>query len=235
MIETRRCRNCGLTATSDKWFPDKKVFCPRCEDIELEAITDDVHAAVPAMMAGWTGAEMLDRIRASLRARLEGRTDGGDVEVMQLVDRIVAAPARVEPQHDYVDSLDNPHSPQRACKCGFGQPNGISHSELSLHIRAAQSAKQIYVAHIDDIPTLTTANHEIVDPVSPDDVVRMWDALKTYAEKQQQSLQDIADWKLPETGHSWPSGGKVSYEAEYGSNGVRDYIRGVARAGLERK
>lgn len=47
-----------------------------------------------------------------------------------------------------------------------------------------------------------------------------------------EALQDIADWKLPETGEFWPSGSPVSYEAQYGSNGVRDYIRGVARAAL---
>lgn len=32
---------------------------------------------------------MLDRVRASLQARLEGRDDGGDTEVMRLVDKIV--------------------------------------------------------------------------------------------------------------------------------------------------
>lgn len=32
---------------------------------------------------------MLDRVRASLQARLEGRDDGGDREVMRLVDLIV--------------------------------------------------------------------------------------------------------------------------------------------------
>lgn len=33
---------------------------------------------------------MLQRIRASLQARLEGRNEGGDSEVMRLVDEIVA-------------------------------------------------------------------------------------------------------------------------------------------------
>lgn len=32
---------------------------------------------------------MLDRVRASLQARLEGRADGGDAEVMRLVDMLV--------------------------------------------------------------------------------------------------------------------------------------------------
>lgn len=37
----------------------------------------------------WSGREMLERVRQSLQARLEGRNEGGDVEVMRLVDEIV--------------------------------------------------------------------------------------------------------------------------------------------------
>jgi hypothetical protein len=33
--------------------------------------------------------EMLDRVRASLKARLEGQSQGGDIVIMQLVDEIV--------------------------------------------------------------------------------------------------------------------------------------------------
>ncbi len=46
------------------------------------------------------------------------------------------------------------------------------------------------------------------------------------------ALQRIAAWELPATGQFWPSGNPVGYEAEYGSNGARDYIRGIARAAL---
>lgn len=46
------------------------------------------------------------------------------------------------------------------------------------------------------------------------------------------ALEQIERWELPETGESWPSGGAVSYEAAHGSNGVRDYIRSVARQAL---
>jgi hypothetical protein len=54
------------------------------------------------------------------------------------------------------------------------------------------------------------------------------------ARKQaEEALRKIADWELPSTGETWPSGGPVSYEANFGSNGVRDYIRSVARAALE--
>jgi len=47
-------------------------------------------------------------------------------------------------------------------------------------------------------------------------------------EDVRKALQTIARWDLPATGKTWPSGGAVSYEAEYGSNGARDYMRQVA-------
>jgi len=47
-----------------------------------------------------------------------------------------------------------------------------------------------------------------------------------------EALKTIAQWRLPETGQFWPSGGPVSYEAQHGSNGARDYMRGVAQAAL---
>lgn len=37
----------------------------------------------------WEAILMLSRIRRSLEARLEGRNEGGDTEVMRLVDEIV--------------------------------------------------------------------------------------------------------------------------------------------------
>lgn len=42
------------------------------------------------------------------------------------------------------------------------------------------------------------------------------------------ALKSIALWELPQTGKEWPTGGKVSYEAEHGSHGARAYIRQVA-------
>lgn len=45
------------------------------------------------------------------------------------------------------------------------------------------------------------------------------------------ALTKIANWELPETGKFWDKEETrpMSYEAAYGSNGVRDYIRSVAR------
>ena len=47
------------------------------------------------------------------------------------------------------------------------------------------------------------------------------------------ALGTVADWDLPETGETWPSGGPVSFEAQYGSNGARDYMRAVARKAID--
>lgn len=44
-------------------------------------------------------------------------------------------------------------------------------------------------------------------------------------------MEDIAEWKLPATGKFWSDekDDPVSYEAENGSHGVRDYFKNKAR------
>jgi hypothetical protein len=60
-------------------------------------------------------------------------------------------------------------------------------------------------------------------------------------EKMIRALEIIARWQLPETGKFWEnqdgtlSDRPMSYEACWGSNGARDYIRGIARDALEIK
>lgn len=56
--------------------------------------------------------------------------------------------------------------------------------------------------------------------------------------RQKEALEKIERWvgEFPDTGRTWPAdqgGGPVSYGAQYGSNGERDYMRGVARAALK--
>jgi hypothetical protein len=48
------------------------------------------------------------------------------------------------------------------------------------------------------------------------------------------ALEKIRDWDLPSTGKFWDEEKTrpISYESEYGSNGVRDYIKQVARKAL---
>ena len=46
-----------------------------------------------------------------------------------------------------------------------------------------------------------------------------------------EALKSIANWQLPETNEFWDTKQKqsMSYEELYGSNGVRDYIKSVAK------
>ena len=56
---------------------------------------------------------------------------------------------------------------------------------------------------------------------------------KNEIQKLRDALQIIADWnQFPDTGEKWPSGNPVSYGANYGSNGERDYMRGIAKKAL---
>jgi len=50
-----------------------------------------------------------------------------------------------------------------------------------------------------------------------------------------EALHKIANWELPESGSFWDNDKKdpMSYEAAFGSNGVRDYIKSVAKAAIK--
>lgn len=50
------------------------------------------------------------------------------------------------------------------------------------------------------------------------------------------ALNKISEWDLPSTGKYWDDDKSrpISYEAQYGSNGVRDYIRAVAKEALQK-
>lgn len=52
--------------------------------------------------------------------------------------------------------------------------------DLAEQRREAQlKAHTLYVAFVDEIPSLTTEPHEIAEEISAPEVVKMWDALKT--------------------------------------------------------
>lgn len=58
------------------------------------------------------------------------------------------------------------------------------------------------------------------------------------AERAEKALKQIRDWQLPETGRFWDNGTSfdpMSYEACYGSNGVRDYFKALAASALTPK
>ncbi|KAF1019667.1 MAG: hypothetical protein GAK30_02983 [Paracidovorax wautersii] len=96
---------------------------------------------------------------------------------------------------------------------------------------------QRVVSHLDD------ARHGFT-PAMGRDLRAMRDALLAEPEAAPQpaqqpeglreALQQIADWRLPETGQFWVSdlSRPIRYETLHGSNGARDYMRGVARAAL---
>lgn len=49
------------------------------------------------------------------------------------------------------------------------------------------------------------------------------------------ALERVAQWhgEFPETGEVWPDGTPVSYRAQHGYDGERDFMRAVARAALD--
>jgi len=53
-------------------------------------------------------------------------------------------------------------------------------------------------------------------------------------ERLRTALERIERWfgEFPDTGERWQDGSPMSYSAAYGSNGERDFMRGVARAAL---
>ena len=61
--------------------------------------------------------------------------------------------------------------------------------------------------------------------------------LKVENERLRVALQKIANWELPPSGKYWDllETDPMSYEAAYGSNGVRDYIKSIAANALKPK
>ena len=55
-------------------------------------------------------------------------------------------------------------------------------------------------------------------------------------ERLREALGIIERWEdFPESGRTWEDGTPMSYGAAFGSNGQRDYMRGIARAALAGK
>jgi hypothetical protein len=69
---------------------------------------------------------VIERVRASLQARLEGRNEGGDIEIMRLVDEIVKA-SREESSRFEGELL---YRPQGLRKCRHGNYGRCCHCEL---------------------------------------------------------------------------------------------------------
>lgn len=69
-------------------------------------------------------------------------------------------------------------------------------------------------------------------PVKSEDEM---ERLKAENEKMRKALEVIANWQLPPTGKVWDNDNAqpISFEAEYGSNGARDYMKQVATEALK--
>ncbi len=49
-------------------------------------------------------------------------------------------------------------------------------------------------------------------------------------------LKKVANWELPKTNEVWPeSKNEVSFETNYGSNGVRNYFKNLAKEALQKR
>lgn len=67
--------------------------------------------------------------------------------------------------------------------------------------------------------------------------VRLGDLRAILSERKalREALGRIERWfgEFPETGDKWEDGSPVSYATLHGSNGERDYMRGIARQALK--
>lgn len=72
-----------------------------------------------------------------------------------------------------------------------------------------------------------------------DDKCVTWKDRATAAEEREKRLREaltkIAKWfgEFTETGDCWQDGTPISYGAQFGSNGERDFMRSIASAALE--
>jgi hypothetical protein len=75
------------------------------------------------------------------------------------------------------------------CTCGWSSDECRYKNELEYQINEhldgvnAIKRKPIYVAHIDEVPSLGLTPHEMADEVSSEVIVAMWDALKNKYEE----------------------------------------------------
>lgn len=78
-------------------------------------------------------------------------------------------------------------------------------------------------AHGVDITTDTGERFGIACPDEP--------TARTIAatEAALQLLEKVANWELPDTDKTWDDGTPMSYTAAFGTNGARDYFKGLAR------
>jgi hypothetical protein len=88
----------------------------------------------------------------------------------------------------------------------------------------------------DNKPLLEYVGDEIIKAIPLSEAPSQgYDSAKLEIDRLRNALSKIANWELPETGRFWEDdkGRPVSYEAEYGSGGVKRYIQNLASEALK--
>jgi hypothetical protein len=83
-------------------------------------------------------------------------------------------------------------------------------------------------------------NGDIVEDSTYADISQLFSLLDAFKERgdeiarMREALKIIERWDdFPPSGKQWPGGAAMSYGAAFGSNGERDFMRGIARAALD--
>jgi hypothetical protein len=99
------------------------------------------------------------------------------------------------------------------------------------HISGDQGDKLRWAASL-----LLSLQRDLVELRKPVAVERNETVERIRAEQQlREALEFIERWShesFPRTGRTWEDGSPMSYSAAFGSNGERDYMRGIARTAL---
>jgi hypothetical protein len=76
--------------------------------------------------------------------------------------------------------------------------------------------------------------HVALSPQGMAGILARLTAAEAERDRLRKALERIERWfgEFPDTGERWNDGTPMSYAAAYGSNGERDYMRGIARAAL---
>jgi hypothetical protein len=173
--------------------------------------------------------------------------------------RKVMAALHEQPSGELGKSAE-PHPPSRHCECSecvdyfVGNPIGNSFrhapdaatiADLQARLEAAEAGLEAWRKKAIEVPGNIAAICAERNTLRKElDRLNNWqenyasecqrreDDLRTQLAAAQAVLARIADWELPSTGEFWENdpARPVSYEANHGSNGAREYIRNMARA-----
>jgi hypothetical protein len=95
---------------------------------------------------------------------------------------------------------------------------------------------QAKLVKISETPDSALVEVPLTDEMSPAVRNAMWRFNAALTIRQlREALRKIDEWELPETDQVWENSGPLSYEAAYGSEGAKRYIRNIAYEALKEK